>query len=74
MPLEARFLLLLVQERALAPLAKKAKIPFVVVEDRSQEKAEEKLLKICKKYQVGSYRSGKIYANFDAKLCLEIPK
>ena len=39
-------------ERALAPLAKKAKIPFVVVEDRSQEKAEEKLLKICKKYQV----------------------
>jgi len=39
-------------ERALAPLAKKAKIPLVVVEDRSQEKAEEKLLKICKKYQV----------------------
>jgi len=39
-------------ERALAPLAKKTKIPFVVVEDRSQEKAEEKLLKICKKYQV----------------------
>ena len=39
-------------ERTLAPLAKKAKIPFVVVEDRSQEKAEEKLLKICKKYQV----------------------
>jgi formyltetrahydrofolate deformylase len=39
-------------ERALAPLAKKAKIPFAVIEDRSQEKAEEKLLKICKKYQV----------------------
>ena len=39
-------------ERSLASLAKKAKIPFVVVEDRSQEKAEEKLLKICKKYQV----------------------
>ncbi len=30
-------------ERTLASLAKKAKIPFVVVEDRSQEKAEEKL-------------------------------
>ena len=39
-------------ERSLASLAKKAKIPFVVVGDRSQEKAEEKLLKICKKYQV----------------------
>ena len=39
-------------ERALAPLAKKAKIPFVVVEERNQEKAEEKLLKICKKFQI----------------------
>ena len=39
-------------EKSLASLTKKAKIPFVVVEDRSQEKAEEKLLKICKKYQV----------------------
>jgi len=39
-------------ERALAPLAKKAKIPFVVIDERSQEKAEEKLLKICKKFQV----------------------
>ena len=39
-------------ERTLATLAKKAKIPFVVVEERSQEKAEEKLLKICKKFEV----------------------
>ena len=39
-------------ERALATLAKNAKIPFVVVEERSQEKAEEKLLKICKKFEV----------------------
>ena len=39
-------------ERALAPLAKKIKIPFVVIDERSQEKAEEKLLKICKKFQV----------------------
>jgi len=39
-------------ERALVPLAKKAKIPFVVVEERNQEKAEEKLLKICKKFQI----------------------
>ena len=39
-------------ERALALFAKKAKIPFVVVDDRNQEKAEEKLLKVCKKFQV----------------------
>jgi len=39
-------------EKSLAPLAKKAKIPFVIVNDRNQEKAEEKLLKICKKFEV----------------------
>ena len=39
-------------ERALALFAKKAKIPFVVVDDRNQEKAEEKLLKVCKKFEV----------------------
>ncbi len=61
-------------ERALAPLAKKIKIPFVVIDERSQEKAEEKLLKICKKFLGGSDCSGKIYENFDAKLCLAIPK
>ena len=39
-------------EKALVPLAKKAKIPFVIINDRNQEKAEEKLLKLCKKFEV----------------------
>ena len=39
-------------EKALAPLAKKVRIPFVIVNDRNQEKAEEKLLKLCKKFEV----------------------
>ena len=39
-------------EKALTPLAKKARIPFVIVNDRNQEKAEEKLLKLCKKFEV----------------------
>ena len=39
-------------EKSLTPLAKKAKIPFVIVNDRNQEKAEEKLLKLCKKFEV----------------------
>ena len=39
-------------EKTLALLSKKAKIPFVLVTDRDQEKAEEKLLDICKKYCV----------------------
>ena len=39
-------------EKTLALLAKKAKIPFVLVADVDQEKAEEKLLNICKKYNI----------------------
>ncbi len=39
-------------KKILASVAKKVKIPFVVVDDRNQEKAEEKLLKVCKKFEV----------------------
>ena len=37
-------------EKTLAPLAKKANIPFVAVEEKIQSKAEEKIIDICKKY------------------------
>ncbi|AFS82000.1 formyl transferase domain-containing protein [Candidatus Nitrosopumilus sediminis] len=39
-------------EKTLAPLAKKAKIPFVAIEDKIQDKAEEKIIQICKKYDI----------------------
>jgi len=39
-------------EKTLEPLAKKAKIPFVLVEDKIQDKAEDKIIDICKKYNV----------------------
>ena len=39
-------------EKSLEPLAKKAKIPFVAVEDKVQAKAEEKIIQICKKYSI----------------------
>ena len=39
-------------EKTLMSMAKKAKIPFVLVDDRVQEKAEEKLIRICKKYDI----------------------
>jgi len=39
-------------ERTLAPLAKKAKIPFVVIQEKDQQKAEEKIIEICKKYEI----------------------
>jgi len=39
-------------EKTLTPLAKKAKIPFVVVQAKDQQKAEEKIIEICKKYDI----------------------
>ncbi|KER07171.1 Formyltetrahydrofolate deformylase protein [Marine Group I thaumarchaeote SCGC AAA799-E16] len=39
-------------EKTLEPLAKKAKIPFVAVEEKNQQKAEEKIIQICKKYNI----------------------
>jgi len=39
-------------EKTLEPLAKKAKIPFVAVEDKVQSKAEEKIIQICKQYDI----------------------
>ena len=39
-------------EKTLEPLAKKAKIPFVAVEEKNQQKAEEQIIKICKDYEI----------------------
>jgi formyltetrahydrofolate deformylase len=39
-------------EKTLEPLAKKAKIPFILVEDKVQDKAEDKIIQICKKYDI----------------------
>ena len=39
-------------EKTLEPLANKAKIPFVAVEEKNQQKAEEKIIQICKKYNI----------------------
>ena len=37
-------------EKTLSSMAKKIKIPFVLVDDKDQSKAETKLLEICKRY------------------------
>ncbi|WP_316507251.1 formyltetrahydrofolate deformylase [Nitrosopumilus sp.] len=39
-------------ENTLEPIAKKAKIPFIVIEEKIQQKAEEKIIEICKKYDI----------------------
>ena len=39
-------------EKSLESIAKKAKIPFIIVEEKNQDKAEEKIIDICKKYNI----------------------
>ena len=39
-------------EKTLEPLAKKTKIPFIAVEEKNQQKAEEDIIKICKDYEI----------------------
>ena len=39
-------------EKTLEPLAKKAKIPFIAIEEKNQQKAEDEIIKICKDYEI----------------------
>lgn len=39
-------------EKTLSLMAKKVKIPFVLVDEKEQSKAESKLINVCKKYDV----------------------
>ena len=39
-------------ENTLSSIAKKAKIPFVLINEKSQDKAESKIIQICKKYDI----------------------
>ena len=39
-------------EKSLSSMAKKSKIPFVLVDENEQSKAESKLLNVCKKYNI----------------------
>lgn len=39
-------------EKTLEPLARKAKIPFVTINEKTQADAEEKIIKICKRYDI----------------------
>ncbi|MFB5605092.1 MAG: formyltetrahydrofolate deformylase [Nitrosarchaeum sp.] len=39
-------------EKTLEPIIKKTKIPFIVIAESNQEKAEEKIMEICKKHEI----------------------
>ncbi len=50
--LKGKLCLILATEKTLSSMAKKAKVPFVVINEKDQSKAESKILSICKKYNV----------------------
>lgn len=39
-------------EKTLEPIAKKAKIPFVAIEEKNQEKAEAQIIEVCEKHNI----------------------
>jgi len=39
-------------EKTLEPIVKKVKIPFIVIKEKDQEKAEARIIEVCKKYQI----------------------
>ena len=39
-------------EKTLEHVARKARIPFIAIEESNQEKAEERILELCKKYEI----------------------
>jgi formyltetrahydrofolate deformylase len=50
--LKGKMTVIIGTEKTLESLAKKAKIPFVLVDEKNQQKAEEKIIEICKKYEI----------------------
>ncbi|MGI0057275.1 MAG: formyltetrahydrofolate deformylase [Nitrosarchaeum sp.] len=39
-------------EKTLEPITKKVKIPFIIIDESNQEKAEEKIIEVCKKHEI----------------------
>ncbi|MCH9657922.1 formyltetrahydrofolate deformylase [archaeon] len=50
--LKGKIAVIIGTEKTLEPLAKKANIPFVLVEEKIQQDAESKIIQTCKKYDV----------------------
>ena len=50
--LKGEIVVLIGTENALSSLAKKANIPFILVDEKDQSKAEEKIISVIKKYNV----------------------
>ena len=50
--LKGKIAVIIGTEKTLEPLAKKSKIPFFTIDEKIQEKAETKIIEVCKKYNI----------------------
>ena len=50
--LKGKISIIIGTEKSLEGIAKKAKIPFITIEEKNQAKAEQKIIQICKKYNI----------------------
>jgi len=50
--LKGKIAVIIGTEKTLEPLAKKSKIPFITIDEKIQEKAETKIIGVCKKYNI----------------------
>jgi formyltetrahydrofolate deformylase len=50
--LKGKISVIIATEKSLEIIAKKAKIPFIIVDEKNQVKAEEQIIQICKKYSI----------------------
>ena len=50
--LKGRISVVIGTENTLSSIARKAKIPFVLINEKNQDKAENKIIQVCKKYDI----------------------
>ena len=50
--LKGKIAIVLGTEKSLESIAKKAGVPFITVDEKNQEKAETKIIEVCKKYNI----------------------
>ena len=50
--LKGKISVVIATEKTLEPIVRKTKIPFIVVEEKDQQKAEKKIIEICKNYNI----------------------
>ena len=50
--LKGKIAIIIGTEKTLEPIAKKAGVPFIAIDEKNQETAETKIIEVCKKYNI----------------------